>query len=94
MDCLDQVKFLDALDQPIQGLDHQFWIGNLLISDYITPASGESVWIKRPIGAIIDVRVKSSTLGSYQSKVKIQLVGEKTIFIIYNDDSYFLRRCR
>lgn len=82
MDCLAQVKFLDALDQPIQGLDHQFWIGNLLISDYITPASGESVWIKRPIGAIIDVRVKSSTLGSYQSKVKIQLVGEKTIFII------------
>lgn len=82
MNCLAQVKFLDALNQPIQGLAHQFWIGNTLISNYVTLANGESVWIKRPVGVIVDVRIKSSTTGTYQSKVKIQLVGEKTIFII------------
>jgi len=82
MDCLANIKFLDALDQPIKGLVHQFWVGSTLISDYVTPESGESVWIKRPIGTIIDVRVRSITSGEYKSKVKIQLIGEKTIFIV------------
>ncbi|MFW1852876.1 LysM peptidoglycan-binding domain-containing protein [Acinetobacter guillouiae] len=82
MDCLANIKFLDALEQPIQGLVHQLWVGSSLISDHVTPASGESVWFKRPIGTMIDVRIRSSTSGEYQSKVKIQLVGEKTIFIV------------
>ena len=82
MDCLANIKFLDARDQPINGLVHQLWIGSTLISDYVTPASGESVWIKRPIGTVIDVRVRSITSGEYNSKVKIQLVGEKTVFIV------------
>ena len=56
MDCLANIKFLDARDQPINGLVHQLWMGSLLISDYVTPASGESVWIKRPVGTIIDVQ--------------------------------------
>lgn len=82
MDCLANIKFLDALDQPINGLVHQLWIKSTLISDYVTPASGESVWIKRPVGTIIDVRVRSTTSGEYKSKVKLQLIGEKTNFII------------
>lgn len=82
MDCLAKIKFLDALDQPIQGLAHQFWLGNTLISDNITAADGESVWIKRPIGTRIDIKVKSSTTGSYQSKVSITLLGTKTLFIV------------
>ncbi|MCU4320299.1 M15 family metallopeptidase [Acinetobacter bereziniae] len=82
MDCLANIRFLDALDQPINGLVHQLWVGQSLISDYVTTASGESVWIKRPIGTIIDVRVRGLTSGEYKSKVKIQLVGEKTTFII------------
>jgi len=82
MDCLANIKFLDALEQPIQGLVHQLWVGASLISDHVTPTSGESVWFKRPIGTMIDVRIRSSTSGEYQSKVKIQLVGEKTIFIV------------
>ena len=81
MDCLANIKFLDALEQPIQGLVHQLWVGSSLISDHVTPASGESVWFKRPIGTMIDVRIRSSTSGEYQSKVKIQLVGEKTILL-------------
>ena len=82
MDCLANIKFLDARDQPINGLVHQLWMGSLLISDYVTPASGESVWIKRPVGTIIDVRVRSIVTGEYNSQVKIQLIGEKTIFIV------------
>lgn len=82
MDCLANIRFLDALDQPIQGLVHQLWVGSTLISEYVTPVSGESVWIKRPIGTTIDVRIRSSTSGEYKSKVKIELVGEKTNFII------------
>lgn len=82
MDCLANIRFLDALDQPIQGLIHQLWVGSTLISEYVTPISGESVWIKRPIGTTIEVRAKSSTSGEYKSKVKIELVGEKTNFII------------
>jgi peptidoglycan LD-endopeptidase CwlK len=82
MDCLANIKFLDALDQPISGLVHQLWVGSTLISDYVTPASGESVWIKRPIGTVIDVRVRSMVTGAYNSKVKIQLIGEKTVFIV------------
>lgn len=46
MDCLANIKFLDAFDQPINGLVHQLWVGSSLISDYVTPESGESVWIK------------------------------------------------
>lgn len=82
MDCLANIKFLDALDQPIQGLAHQFWVGSLLISEYVTPASGESVWIKRPVGTVIDIRIRSSSQGEYKSKVKLKLVGEKTNFIV------------
>ena len=82
MDCLANIKFLDVLNQPINGLVHQLWIGSILISDHVTSTSGESVWIKRPVGTIIDVRVKSLTSGEYKSKVKIQLIGEKTIFIV------------
>lgn len=82
MDCLANIQFLDALDQPINGLAHQFWIGSTLISDYVTPVSGESVWIKRPIGTVIEVRVKSITSGEYKPRLKIELVGEKTIFIV------------
>lgn len=82
MNCLANIKFLDAIDQPINGLVHQLWVGSTLISDYVTPASGESVWIKRPVGTTIDVRVRSITSGEYKSKVKIQLIGEKTTFII------------
>jgi peptidoglycan L-alanyl-D-glutamate endopeptidase CwlK len=81
MDCLANIKFLDALDQPINGLVHQLWVGSTLISDYVTPASGESVWIKRPVGTIIDVRVRSITSGEYKSQVKIQLIGEKTFLL-------------
>ncbi|MEC8568741.1 MAG: peptidoglycan with LysM domain protein, partial [Pseudomonadota bacterium] len=72
MDCLANIKFLDVLNQPINGLVHQLWIGSILISDHVTSTSGESVWIKRPVGTIIDVRVKSLTSGEYKSKVKIQ----------------------
>lgn len=82
MDCLANIKFLDALDQPIEGLVHQLWVGSLLISHYVTPSSGESVWFKRSIGTKIDIRVRSSISGEYHSKVKIQLVGEKTTFIV------------
>lgn len=82
MDCLANIRFLDALDQPINGLVHQLWVGTLLISDFVTTTNGESVWIKRPIGTIIDIRVRSITSGKYESKVKIQLIGEKTTFII------------
>ena len=82
MDCLANIKFLDALDQPINDLAHQLWVGSSLISDYITLPIGESVWIKRPIGTIIDVKVKSFISGEYEPKVKIQLIGEKTTFII------------
>ena len=59
MDCLANIKFLDALDQPINALAHQLWVGSLLISDHITLDNGESVWIKRPIGTIIDVKIRS-----------------------------------
>jgi len=82
MDCLANVKFLDALDRPIEGLAHQFWVNSILISDYVTLVTGESVWIKRPIGTIIDVRIRSITSGLYESKVKIQLIGKKTTFIV------------
>lgn len=82
MDCLANIKFLDALDQPINGLAHQLWVGSLLISDYVTLESGESVWIKRPVGTTIDVQVRSTVTGEYKSKVKIQLIGEKTVFIV------------
>ena len=82
MNCLANIKFLDALDQPINGLVHQLWIGSTLISDYVTTASGESVWIKRPVGTIIEVLVKSITSGKYEPKVKLQLIGEKTTFIV------------
>lgn len=82
MDCLANIKFLDALDQPIEGLVHQLWVGSLLISHYVTPSSGESVWFKRSIGTKIDIRVRSSISGEYHSKVEIQLVGEKTTFIV------------
>lgn len=82
MDCLANIRFLDALDQPINGLVHQLWVGTLLISDFVTTTNGESVWIKRPIGTIIDIRVRNITSGNYESKVKIQLIGEKTTFII------------
>ena len=82
MDCLANIRFLDALDQPINGLAHQLWVGSTLISNYVTPASGESIWIKRPVGTIIDVRVRSMVTGGYNSQVKIQLIGEKTVFIV------------
>lgn len=82
MNCLANIKFLDALDQPISNLVHQLWVGSLLISDYITSENGESVWIKRPVGTVIDVRVKNIISGEYKSKVKIELIGEKTVFII------------
>jgi len=82
MDCLANIKFLDALDQPIDGLIHQLWVGSTLISDYITLENGESVWINRPIGTIVDVQVKSLTSGEYTSKVKIELIGKKTVFIV------------
>ncbi|MBQ0138524.1 MAG: LysM peptidoglycan-binding domain-containing protein [Kurthia sp.] len=82
MDCLGNIRFLDALEQPIQDLAHQLWVGSTLISEYATLENGESVWIKRPIGTTIDVRVRSSTSGEYKPKVKIQLVGEKTTFIV------------
>ena len=82
MDCLANIKFLDALDQPINGLVHQLWADSILISDHITIDNGESVWIKRPVSTIIDVRVRSITSGEYESKVKIKLIGEKTIFIV------------
>lgn len=82
MDCLANIRFLDALDQPINGLVHQLWVGSTLISDYVTSASGESVWIKRPVGTVIDVRVRSMVTGEYNSQVKIQLIGEKTVFIV------------
>lgn len=82
MDCLANIKFLDALDQPINGLIHQLWIGSILISDHVTSANGESVWIKRPVGTIIDVRVKDFISGDYKSKLKIKLIGEKTVFIV------------
>lgn len=88
MDCLANIKFLDALEQPIQGLVHQLWVGSSLISDYVTPASGESVWFKRPIGTMIDVRIRSSTSGEYQSKVKIQLVGEKQFLLFVAQKFY------
>ncbi|MGQ8976025.1 LysM peptidoglycan-binding domain-containing protein [Acinetobacter schindleri] len=81
MYCLANIRFLDALDQPIQGLAHQLWVGSSLISEYITPENGESVWIKRPVGTTIEVKVKSTT-GEYKSKIKLALVGEKTNFII------------
>lgn len=81
MYCLANIRFLDALDQPIQGLAHQLWVGSSLISEYITPENGESVWIKRPVGTTIEVKVKSTT-GEYKSKIKLELVGEKTNFII------------
>lgn len=82
MNCLANIKFLDALDQPINGLVHQLWVGSTLISDYVTPASGESVWIRRPVGTTIDVKIKSITSGQYKSKVKIELIGEKVVFIV------------
>lgn len=82
MDCLANIKFLDALDQPINGLVHQLWVGSILISDHVTIENGESVWIKRPVGTVIDVLVKSSTSGGYKPKVKVQLIGEKTNFIV------------
>ncbi|MDO7193135.1 LysM peptidoglycan-binding domain-containing protein [Acinetobacter nosocomialis] len=82
MDCLANIKFLDALGQPINGLAHQLWVGSSLISEFVTTANGESVWIKRPVGTVIDVRVRSIATGEYNSKVKIQLIGEKTIFTI------------
>lgn len=82
MDCLANIRFLDALDQPINGLVHQLWVGPTLISKYVTPASGESVWIKRPVGTVIDVRVRSMVTGEYNSQVKIQLIGKKTVFIV------------
>lgn len=82
MDCLANIKFLDALDQPINGLVHQLWVGSILISDHVTIENGESVWIKRPVGTIIEVLVKSITSGKYEPKVKLQLIGEKTTFIV------------
>ena len=82
MDCLANIKFLDALDQPINALAHQLWVGSLLISDHITLDNGESVWIKRPRGTIIDVKIRSLVSAEYKSKVKIQLIGDKTTFIV------------
>jgi len=82
MDCLANIKFFDALDQPINGLAHQLWVGSTLISEHVTSSSGESVWIKRPVGTVIDVRVRNIVTGAYNSKVKIQLIGEKTVFIV------------
>lgn len=82
MDCLANIKFLDALGQPINGLAHQLWVDTSLISEFVTIANGESVWIKRPVGTVIDVRVRSMVTGEYNSQVKIQLIGEKTIFTI------------
>ncbi|OTG88603.1 LysM peptidoglycan-binding domain-containing protein [Acinetobacter sp. ANC 3813] len=82
MDCLANIKFLDALDQPIEGLIHQLWVGSILISDHVTIKNGESVWIKRPVGTIIDVLVRNITSGNYEPKVKVQLIGEKTNFIV------------
>ncbi len=82
MDCLANIKFLDALDQPINSLFHQLWVGSILISDHVTSDNGESVWIRRPVGTIIDVHIKSIVSGEYISKVKFELIGEKTIFII------------
>lgn len=82
MDCLANIKFLDALNQPINALAHQLWVGSLLISDHITLDNGESVWIKRPIGTIIDVKIRSLVSAEYKSKVKIQLIGDKTTFIV------------
>ncbi|HCA4898769.1 TPA: LysM peptidoglycan-binding domain-containing protein [Acinetobacter baumannii] len=82
MDCLANIKFLDALDQPISGLAHQLWVGPTLISEFVTTANGESVWIKRPVGTVLDVRVRSMATGEYNSQVKIQLIGEKTVFTI------------
>lgn len=82
MDCLANIKFLDALDQPINGLVHQLWVGSILISDHVTIENGESVWIKRPVGTIIEVLVRSITSGKYEPKVQLQLIGEKTTFIV------------
>ena len=31
MNCLANIKFLDALEQPIQGLVHQLWVGSLIM---------------------------------------------------------------
>ena len=53
MDCLGNIRFLDALEQPIQDLAHQLWVGSTLISEYATLENGESVWIKRLIGTTI-----------------------------------------
>ena len=50
--------------------------------DHVTIENGESVWIKRPVGTIIDVLVKNITSGIYEPKVKVQLIGEKTNFIV------------
>lgn len=82
MNCLANIKFLDALDQPIEGLAHQIWVNSMLISDHVTSSTGESIWIRRPIGTIIDVHVKSITSGEFKSKLKIELIGEKTVFIV------------
>ena len=80
MDCLENIKFLDALDQPIHGLSPSTMGWFYTISDYITPTSGESVWVKRPIGTIIGYSCKNIVSGEYKSKLKIQLIGEKDCF--------------
>lgn len=82
MDCLANIKFLDAFGQPMNGLAHQLWEGSKLISEYVTTARGESVWIRHPEGTTIDVRVRSEAFAEYKSKVKIKLKGIKSIFII------------
>ncbi len=80
MNCLALIKFIDAVGQPIQGLAHQLWVESLLISDNVTDGNGISVWFKRPVGTIVDIRIKNKTTSIYESKAKIKLIGEKTIF--------------
>lgn len=82
MDCLAIIKFIDFLDQPIQGLVHQLWVDNKLISQHTTMVDGESVWFRRPIGKIVEVKVRSHTTSQFELKAKIELIGEKTTFVI------------
>lgn len=89
MDCLANIKFLNALGQPMKGLAHQLWEGSKLISEYVTTASGESVWIRHPEGTMIDVRVRNEATAEYNLKVTIKLYGLRTVFIIYYPDFIF-----
>ncbi|AOA59481.1 LysM peptidoglycan-binding domain-containing protein [Acinetobacter larvae] len=78
---LAMIRFLDALDQPIAGLAHQLWVGKTLISDHLSNAQGESVWIQRPLGTVVDIRVRNIT-GDYQSQCTLTLSRAKASYIV------------